>query len=40
MPMKHDNAFKTATPKTARLYRMVTAQHVCPYGVKARWLRE
>ena len=27
-------------PKTARLYRMVMPEHVCPYGVKARWLLE
>jgi len=27
----------TAT-KTARLYRMVMPEHVCPWGLKARWL--
>jgi glutaredoxin len=27
-------------PKTARLYRMVMPEHVCPYGVKARWQLE
>ena len=27
-------------PRTARLYRMVMPQHVCPYGVKARWQLE
>lgn len=26
------------TPKSAILYRMVMPGHVCPYGVKARWL--
>ena len=24
-------------PKTAKLYRMVMSDHICPYGVKARW---
>lgn len=24
--------------KTARLYRMVTPQHICPFGLKALWL--
>ena len=24
--------------KTAKLYRMVMDKHVCPYGIKARWL--
>lgn len=24
--------------KTARLYRMVMEKHVCPYGVKSKWL--
>ena len=27
-------------PKTARLYRMVMENHVCPYGLKAKWLLE
>jgi len=27
-------------PKTARLHRMVMDKHVCPYGVKSRWLLE
>ncbi|EDL50232.1 glutaredoxin family protein [Erythrobacter sp. SD-21] len=27
-------------PKTARLYRMVMDRHVCPYGIKSRWLLE
>ncbi|RJY10147.1 glutaredoxin [Aurantiacibacter aquimixticola] len=26
--------------KTARLYRMVMDKHVCPYGVKSKWLLE
>ena len=26
--------------KTARLYRMVMEDHVCPYGVKSKWLLE
>ncbi|WP_460099178.1 MauE/DoxX family redox-associated membrane protein [Qipengyuania sp. 483] len=26
--------------KTARLYRMVMDQHVCPYGIKSKWLLE
>ncbi len=38
--MKYDNTIKTDPPKTARLYRMVMDKHVCPYGVKARWLLE
>ncbi|WP_298400095.1 glutaredoxin [Sphingobium sp.] len=25
-------------PKSANLYRMVMPGHICPYGVKARWL--
>lgn len=25
-------------PKTASLYRMVMADHICPYGIKSRWL--
>ena len=28
------------TPKTARIYRMVMDKHVCPYGVKSKWLLE
>lgn len=28
------------TPKTARLHRMVMDKHICPYGVKSRWLLE
>ncbi|MXP40686.1 glutaredoxin [Altererythrobacter soli] len=31
---------KDNTPKIARLYRMVMEKHVCPYGVKAKWLLE
>jgi glutaredoxin len=27
-------------PKTARLHRMVLDKHMCPYGVKSRWLLE
>jgi glutaredoxin len=27
-------------PRTAKLYRMVMPDHVCPYGVKARWQLE
>ena len=27
-----------APEKTAQLYRMVMPGHVCPYGLKARWL--
>lgn len=26
--------------KTATLYRMVMPEHVCPYGIKAKWLLE
>ena len=26
--------------KTAILYRMVTDEHICPYGVKSKWLLE
>jgi glutaredoxin len=33
--MQSDNV-----PKTARLHRMVMPEHVCPYGVKSRWLLE
>lgn len=28
----------TDPARTATLYRMVTPQHICPYGLKARWL--
>ena len=28
------------TGKVARLYRMVMEKHVCPYGIKAKWLLE
>ncbi|MBH1998575.1 MAG: glutaredoxin [Sphingomonadaceae bacterium] len=28
----------TPSPKRATLYRMVMPGHICPYGVKARWL--
>ena len=24
--------------KTASLYRMVMPSHICPYGIKSRWL--
>ncbi|MGX7895299.1 glutaredoxin family protein [Tsuneonella sp. HG222] len=27
-------------PRIARLYRMVMDKHVCPYGLKAKWLLE
>ncbi|MBI1403320.1 MAG: glutaredoxin [Porphyrobacter sp.] len=27
-------------PRTARLYRMVMPDHVCPYGIKSKWLLE
>lgn len=27
-------------PKTAKLYRMVMEDHVCPYGIKSKWLLE
>jgi len=33
--MMHGNV-----PKNARLHRMVMDKHVCPYGVKSRWLLE
>lgn len=29
-----------ASPKTAVLYRMVMDQHLCPYGLKSKWLLE
>ena len=31
---------KDPAPRTARLYRMVMDKHVCPYGIKAKWLLE
>jgi glutaredoxin len=31
--MTNDN-----TPKTAHLHRMVMDKHVCPYGIKSKWL--
>jgi len=27
-------------PRTAKLYRMVMENHLCPYGLKAKWLLE
>jgi glutaredoxin len=30
----------SSAPKTARLYRMVMPEHVCPYGIKAKHLLE
>ncbi|GGY52983.1 glutaredoxin family protein [Parvularcula lutaonensis] len=30
----------TTQAKTARLYRMVMDKHVCPYGIKSKWLLE
>ncbi len=27
-------------PNTAKLYRMVMEHHVCPYGIKSKWLLE
>jgi len=38
--MTTHNPPRIDVPKTARLYRMVMPEHVCPYGVKARWLLE
>ena len=35
-----DGARDTAATKTATLYRMVMDHHVCPYGVKSKWLLE
>ncbi|ANU07945.1 MauE/DoxX family redox-associated membrane protein [Paraurantiacibacter namhicola] len=31
---------KAGDRKVARLYRMVMDKHVCPYGIKAKWLLE
>ena len=31
---------KDATPKTATLYRMVLADHMCPHGLKSKDLLE
>lgn len=31
---------KNPQDKIARLYRMVMASHVCPYGIKSKWLLE
>lgn len=31
---------KNPQDKTARLYRMVMDSHVCPYGIKSKWLLE
>lgn len=30
----------TDTTKTAQLYRMVMDKHICPYGIKSKWLLE
>jgi len=30
----------STAPKTAILYRMVMPEHVCPYGLKSKWLLE
>jgi len=31
---------KSADPKSADLYRMVMDKHICPYGLKSKWLLE
>ncbi|MEE4211367.1 MAG: glutaredoxin, partial [Parvularcula sp.] len=35
----HDDA-SAGEAKTARLYRMVMEKHLCPYGLKSKWLLE
>ncbi len=32
------NTSSPTTRKTAKLYRMVMDKHVCPYGIKSKWL--
>ncbi len=36
----HDNKSEARGTKHARLHRMVMDKHVCPYGLKAKWLLE
>ena len=36
----NDTTGKPASPKTAHLYRMAMEKHVCPYGIKSKWLLE
>ncbi|KFG91201.1 Membrane protein [Sphingobium herbicidovorans NBRC 16415] len=36
--MTSSAASSSATRPTAQLYRMVMPGHICPYGLKARWL--
>jgi glutaredoxin len=38
--MNNRTAIKATTHKTATLYRMVMDKHVCPYGLKSKWLLE
>ena len=35
-----EHSEKAGGPKTARLYRMVMDKHVCPYGIKSKYLLE
>ena len=38
--MDADTTDRPRTAKLATLYRMVMPGHVCPYGVKSKWLLE
>ncbi|MFB0611380.1 glutaredoxin family protein [Aurantiacibacter poecillastricola] len=38
--LTHNQESKARGGNTARLYRMVMDKHVCPYGLKAKWLLE
>ena len=40
MTTSNSNNDEARGAKTARLYRMVMEKHVCPYGLKAKWLLE
>jgi glutaredoxin len=37
-PIAKDAVMTDPTRKSAAIYRMVMPGHICPYGVKARWL--
>ena len=38
--MNEQTKIEHAGAKTARLYRMVMDKHICPYGLKSKWLLE
>jgi glutaredoxin len=37
-PIFEDATMTSPAPRRASLYRMVMSDHICPYGIKSRWL--